>query len=301
MANNFSRTLRALRTDGPAGWLIQALVAALLLALWSGWFFGSRVTVLAVSASARAEVDRQVHPVDAPVAGRIVRVEMELGAEVEEGQLLVELEVEEQQSRLDEEQARLSGLESQLETLASELSGAELALQQWRAGRQAEVDEAQASWDEAREAATQAAKEATDLLALEDEGLVSQTELERARSEATRKRAAALAVRASLVRLRGDQQVEETTRRTEIDSLRRQTAQLEGEHAAITASLGGLRQDLAQRNIRAPAGGRLGEVTPLGAGAFVEEGDRLAAVVPSGRILAVAEFAPADAVGRIQP
>jgi membrane fusion protein (multidrug efflux system) len=257
--------------------------------------------VLAVSTSARAEVDRQVHPVDSPVAGRIVRVEMELGAEVTEGQLLVELEVEEQQSRLDEQQARLTGLEGQLESLALELSGAELALNQWRAARLAEVDEAQASYDEAREAADQATNEAADQLALEDEGLVSQQELERARSEATRKRAAADAERAALVRLRGDQQVEETTRRAELDALRRETAQLEGERAAITAAIGGLRQEVAQRNIRAPADGHLGEVTPLGAGAFVEEGDRLAAVVPTGRILAVAEFAPADAVGRIQP
>jgi multidrug resistance efflux pump len=301
LANNFSRTLRALRTDGPAGWLIQAVVAALLLGLWGAWFFGSRVTVLAVSTSARAEVDRQVHPVDAPVAGRIVRVEMELGAEVEKGQLLVELEVEEQRSRLDEQQARLTGLEGQLESLALELSGAELALSQWRAARQSELDEARASYNEAREAADQAAKEAADQVSLEEEGLVSKQELDRARSEATRKQAAADALRASLQRLLGDQRVEETTRRAELDNLRRETAQLEGERAAITAAVEGLRQELAQRHIRAPADGHLGEVTPLGAGAYVEEGDRLAAVVPTGRILAVAEFAPADVVGRIHP
>jgi multidrug resistance efflux pump len=301
LANNFSRTLRALRTDGPAGWLIQAVVAALLLGLWGAWLFGSRVTVLAVSTSARAEVDRQVHPVDAPVAGRIVRVEMELGAEVEKGQLLVELEVEEQRSRLDEQQARLTGLEGQLESLALELSGAELALSQWRAARQSELDEARASYNEAREAADQAAKEAADQVSLEEEGLVSKQELDRARSEATRKQAAADALRASLQRLLGDQRVEETTRRAELDNLRRETAQLEGERAAITAAVEGLRQELAQRHIRAPADGHLGEVTPLGAGAYVEEGDRLAAVVPTGRILAVAEFAPADVVGRIHP
>ena len=238
---------------------------------------------------------------DAPVAGRIVRVEMELGAEVEKGQLLVELEVEEQRSRLDEQQARLAGLESQLESLALELSGAELALSQWRAARQSELDEARASYNEAREAADQAAKEAADQVSLEEEGLVSKQELDRARSEATRKQAAADALRASLQRLLGDQQVEETTRRAELDNLRRETAQLEGERAAITAAVEGLRQELAQRHIRAPADGHLGEVTPLGAGAYVEEGDRLAAVVPTGRILAVAEFAPADVVGRIHP
>ncbi len=299
MANNFSRTLRALRADGPAGWLIQALVAALLLGLWGAWFFGSRVTVLAVSTSARAEVDRQAHPVDAPVAGRIARVDMQLGAEVEEGQLLVELEVEEQRSLLDEQQARLDGLDSQLESLALELSGAELALAQWRAGRQAEVDEARASYEEAREAALQAAKEAADQVALEDEGLVAKQELERARSEATRKQAAADALRASLLRLQGDQQVEETTRRAELDNLRRETAQLQGERAAVTAALEGLRQKLSQRLIRAPAAGRLGEVAQLGTGAYVEEGDRLATVVPTGRIRAVAEFDPADVVGRV--
>ncbi len=301
MANNFSRTLRALRTDGPAGWLIQALVAAALLGLWAGWFFGSRVIVLAVSTSARAEVDRQVHPVDAPVAGRIVRVDMELGAEVTEGQLLVELEVEEQRSRLEEQQARLTGLESQLESLALELSGVGLALDQWRAARQAEVDEARARYAEAREAAAQAAKEAADQVALEDEGLVPKQELERARSEATRKQAAAQSLRDGLTRLQGDQQVAETTRRAELDNLRRETAQLEGERAAITAAIEGLRQELAQRHIRAPAAGRLGEVAPLGAGAYVVEGDRLAAVVPTGRIRAVAEFDPADVVGRIHP
>jgi membrane fusion protein (multidrug efflux system) len=301
LANNFSRTLRALRTDGPTGWLVQALVATLLLALWGGWFFGSRVTVLAVSASARAEVDRQVNPVEAPVAGRIVRVQMELGAEVEKGQLLVELEVEEQRFRLDEQLARQTGLAGQLESLRLELNGAEKALNQWQAARQADLDEARARYDEARQAAELAAVEAAGQEALQEKGLVSEMELRRARSEAERTQSTANALRASLLRLEGSQQVEETTRRAELDNLRRETAQLEGEHAAVGAAVDALRQELALRNIRAPADGRLGEVVPLQAGAFVDEGDRLAAVVPTGRIRAVAEFASADAVGRIHP
>ncbi len=301
MANNFSRTLRALRSDGPAGWLVQAVVAAVLLALWALWFFAGSVTVLAVSTSARAEVDRQVHPVEAPVAGRIARLEMELGAEVEAGQLLVELEVEEQQPRIDEQQARLTGIAGQLDALRQELSGSERALTQWMEARGADLAEARARYQEAEQAAEQAAVEAQRLEALQEKGLVAELELLRARSEAERSRSTAAALHASLRRLQLNQLSEETTRRAELDNLRRDTAQLEGEAAAITAAAAALREELERHRIRAPASGRLGEVSPLQAGAFVEEGDRLAAVVPSGRIRAVAEFAAADAVGRIRP
>jgi membrane fusion protein (multidrug efflux system) len=301
MANNFSRTLRALRADGPSGWLAQALVAALLLGLWGAWFFGSRVTVLAVSASARAEVDRQVHSVDSPVAGRIARVEMELGAEVEEGQLLIELEAEEQQARLDEQRALLAGVEAQLASLELEVAGTGAALDQWTSARQANLEEARARYDEALQAASLAAIEADRQEELQTKGLVPEMEALRARSEADRARSTAEAERASLTRLERDQRSEATTRGAELDNLRRQTAELEGERAAIAAAVQALRQDVERRRVRAPAAGRLGEVAALRAGAFVDEGDRLATVVPEGRIRAVAEFAAADAVGRIQP
>ena len=56
-----------------------------------------------------------------------------------------------------------------------------------------------------------------------------------------------------------------------------------------------------RRSIRAPVNGRLGEVANIPAGSVVREGEKPAAVVPSGELRIVANFQPADALGRIQP
>ncbi len=300
MANNFSRTLRALRTDGPTGWLVKALVAALLLVAWGVWFFAGRVTVLAVSTTARTAVEREVYTVEAPVAGRITRLALELDATVEEGQLLVELEVDEQRHRLDERLAEVTGLEAQIASLEQEIAGARTALAEWLEAQQADLAAARARYDEARQAAEQAAVEAERLESLRASGLVPEIDLLRARSEAERSRSTAVALEAALLQLEWGQRSERTSRRAELDNLEREAAQLAGERAARSAAADGLRQELELRRIRAPASGRLGEVAPLQAGSFVDEGDRLAAVVPLGRIRAVAEFVPADAVGRIR-
>jgi HlyD family secretion protein len=47
--------------------------------------------------------------------------------------------------------------------------------------------------------------------------------------------------------------------------------------------------------------GRLGEVAVLRTGAFLQEGDKLGAIVPLGKLRVVAEFPPPAALGRIRP
>ena len=55
------------------------------------------------------------------------------------------------------------------------------------------------------------------------------------------------------------------------------------------------------RRVTAPVDGRLGEVAGLRPGAVVREGEGLGAVVPSGGLRVVAEFAPSSALGRVRP
>ena len=59
-------------------------------------------------------------------------------------------------------------------------------------------------------------------------------------------------------------------------------------------------REAERRSIRAPVAGRLGDVTPLQVGAVIREGDRLASIIPDGRVRVVAEFPP-TALGRTRP
>jgi membrane fusion protein (multidrug efflux system) len=68
----------------------------------------------------------------------------------------------------------------------------------------------------------------------------------------------------------------------------------------VDAVLSGLTHELEQHHIRAPAAGSLGEVTPLQPGTVIDKGQRLGAVVPTGELRVVAEFAPPEALGRIR-
>jgi membrane fusion protein (multidrug efflux system) len=59
--------------------------------------------------------------------------------------------------------------------------------------------------------------------------------------------------------------------------------------------------EIERREVRAPVDGRIGETTILRTGAVVQPGERLASIVPSGRLIVAAEFPANAAFGRIQP
>src|SRR5262249_49022544 len=76
---------------------------------------------------------------------------------------------------------------------------------------------------------------------------------------------------------------------------------LRGQVSMTTSTTRSLENEIERRRIRAPVDGRLGEVAELRVGSFVDEGQKLGAIVPSGRLRVVAEFAPSSALGRIKP
>ena len=103
MPSPFSRTLRALEADGHRRWMAGLIPALLLLAAWSVWFTRGRVAVYEVTDHAWLAVDREAHPIAAPVEGRVAAVRVALGQRVRTGEVLIELEAEEPRARLDEE------------------------------------------------------------------------------------------------------------------------------------------------------------------------------------------------------
>ena len=90
MATSFSRTLRSLDQQRRRSWLLLSLV--FVLSVGTSWLLLARVPVYEVTQQARLEVSRAAHPLAASVSGRVVRSQLQLGREVAEGDVLIELD-----------------------------------------------------------------------------------------------------------------------------------------------------------------------------------------------------------------
>jgi len=296
----FSQSLRALSLDRPRRSLLTATIAAVLLGAWAAWFFGAEVTVYETADTARIEVDRAAHTVDAPVAGRVVTNGLALGREVEAGEVLVELDAELPRRRLAEERARLGTLGPQIEALRRQLAAEEQVQRDARRAGGAAVEEGRAKRGEADLAVAQADDEARRAAKMFDGGAVTELELIRARSEAEKRRAALAAAAHDVDRLAGEERTRESESRSRMESLGRQIAELEGLEATSEAEIHVLDETVAKHVIRAPVRGKVGEVAQLYPGAWVREGEKLGAVVPAGALRAVADFPPPAALGRVR-
>ena len=300
MALRFARSIHALEVDRGGRVVASPLVAAALLGLWIAWALGARLSVYEVTSSARLEVALAAHRLEAGTTGRVVASRLDLGRQVAAGDVLVELDSVIERRQLEEEKARLASFGSQLAALREELAASEEAMRE-----QAEIGtrsrrEARARHEQATLAAGNAAERASRLGALQLDGVVPQLVALETRSEAEQQRALTAALAEAADRIDWEARVSQSDRRAHISQLRRELAQLEGQQTQARESIARLGEEIERRRIRAPIAGRLGEVADLRIGAVVQVSDRLAAVVPSGALGLVGEFAPAAALGRIR-
>jgi len=300
MASPFSRTLRSLEADGHRRSLLALVPALLFLGAWSAWFLSAKVTLYETTGSAWLSAEREAHPIAAPVGGRVSAVRAAIGQRVNAGDVLVELEGEEQSIRLDEERARQAALTGQIGALRQQIATGGQGLGEQRRATGAAAAEARSRTAEAEAASRLADQEAARQERLLAEGLVPPAEAERARSEAEQRRAAAESRRRELDRLTWSERTGESDRQGDIDELRRDLALLEGQAAAAAATVRRLERDLSLRTIRSPVTGRIGQLAPVRAGSVVAAGAQLGAVIPEGGLKVIAELPP-SALGRIRP
>jgi membrane fusion protein (multidrug efflux system) len=102
-------------------------------------------------------------------------------------------------------------------------------------------------------------------------------------------------------RVERDERTRLSDRHVRIQRLRGTLSRLDGEAASVEAAIRRLEYEVERRILRAPIAGRIAEAADLRIGAVVEEGDRLAAIVPDGPLRVVAQFAPAAVIGRVRP
>jgi multidrug resistance efflux pump len=301
VAASFSRTLRSLRSDDSRRTLLVALAGAVLIGAWCAWALFARIAVYESTPTARVEVEQASHAVQAPVAGRIVSSQVTLGREVAVGDVLYELDSAPQRLELGQATARLAAIGPELEAGKKELEAHAQAGVDSGQGINASVAEARAKTDEAKAAVKLAEEQLARAQRLRPEGLISQAELDKVVADLAQKRAAAEAVRISVDRIGASGRATLSDRKASKQSLAREIAALEGEETTTKALAARLEYEITRRVVRASVSGTIAEVGNLTVGSMVNEGDRMAAIVPAGTLRIIAEYAPAQALGRIRP
>jgi membrane fusion protein (multidrug efflux system) len=268
--------------------------------LWTLWFTTGRIAIYASSSSARLEVARENHPVDASVDGRIVSVRVAVGQPVNPGDVLVELDAVSERLARSEEEAVLVPTASQVSLLKDELAAEERALQGEQRAAQESVAQAEAESRRARTAAEFAAEESRRFSNLHAQKLLSDLEALRAMRLAEERASEADAAGMVPRRIARDAEAREQDRRVNIARLKRQIATIEATRNQAIAATRRIDYEIEKRVIRAQIGGTVADVAPLKAGAVITEGTRIATIVPRGDLKVVALFKPSVALGRVR-
>ena len=290
-----------LEADGARRWAPAVIVAVALLLAWCAWAVFAEVAVYATSSNARLEVDRAAHSIDAPVAGKLVAVDVVLGKHVEANDVLFVLDRESERLALEEARVQRPAAERQLEAVRREIAAEHEANERQASAGHSGAAEARARQREADTAAQLAADEAKRSTQLLASGVIAAAEDARAQSEAKRLAEEASAQHHALSRLELAERTGQADRQTRIEHLHRDEAALSGQIATLSATIARLEHEIELGKIRSPVRGRIGEIMSLQVGAVVAPGTRLALVVPEGTVRVIAGFTPDAAAGRVRP
>ena len=301
MSSHFSRSLRTIEGDGPRRAIILFGFILPLFALWALWFTTGRVAIYASSSSARLEVDRENHPVETAVAGRIISVRVAVGQSVSPGDILLELDAVPERLARSEEEAVLAPAAAQVKLLKDELAAEEAALLGERRAAQASVAQAEAESRRARTSAEFAAEESRRFSDLHAQKLLSDLETLRAKKQAEERASEAEAAGLAPRRIARDAEAREQDRRAHIARLRREIAGIEATRNQAIAATNRIGYEIEQRVVRAQVAGAIADVAPLRVGSVVAAGTRIVTIVPRGDLKVVALFKPSVALGRVRP
>jgi multidrug resistance efflux pump len=301
MRSLFAITDRQLARDRISRQGVLLAISALLAAAWVGWMLLARINVYATTDQARVEVAQAVYFVQAPLSGRVTKSSLELGRQVEPGDVLVELEADPQKLRIQGEETHETALQSQLTDLRRELDAQQRALAAERIDGSLAVEQARSSLAEAQETARLAQDEFKRRSELYKQGLLSQLDLEQYESDLKKKNIELESAQTAVGRAAREQRMHGGERQAHLEEIQSDIGRIEGELAVSGNTVEQLQHELGWRQIVAAGRGRLDETVDLKPGSYVREGDRLAAIVPDGQMRIVAYFEPRAAIGRVRP
>jgi len=303
MPSEFRQTSSVLRTDrdrSRRSLVLLALPGGLLL-LVGLWMSLARVPLYAVSESARLQARDEVHPVDTLVSGRVGAVNLPVGGHVRKGDILITLDATDVGLRLDEARAAERGLTAQIGALEAELAAREEALATTGVLGRASLSEARAARSETEAEAGFASREQERTDRLLQAGVVAEAEAARANATTAQAKAQVRTRDQRLTVLDTQTRRDIVDRRAQNESLQRSLAGLVAERDRARIQVKRLEVEHARHTVRAPIDGLLGQVRAPQVGSVVVVGQTAAVVTPETALELVADFAPANVVGRVRP
>lgn len=292
--------MASLRSDGFRRPLLVLFLAVVALGAWGAWLFGASLTVYEVSHHARLEVTSQVHPVQSPLAGRVIKTYLVLGREVKPGDLLLELDATTERFQLKEAEIRVTTLRARRVAIKKVLTAEQRALKVAQGAARTAIEEARARHREGSVSARYRKDKARRLTKLHKGGHMAESEFLRAQADAKKEQASVDTLRIAVTRLRGSKQTQDSDRRARIQRLASEAVAIQGQLVTTTSSISRLRHEIQRRRILAPVAGRIGDLTVLRVGSFVQEADKICSVVPPGKLRAVGHFTPQKSMGRLR-
>lgn len=300
MATPFSKSLASVHAEQSSKKSLWLILASTLLLLWFLWFFRVPVAVYSLSEAARLEVHTDIHPIHAPIIGRIEKVNVTLGEVVDKGDVLLTLDSERLAIRLREAKDLLNASQAEAEALVQHIQTISSGGESESSEVQAELLSAQASVEEAKLALAHAEDRLQRMRSLHDSGNVSDVELNDAKNTFEKLAAAHQAALSSLKKIEQAGATRKADRAARISELQTDLARLERERVEIQALIKQLEYEISQHVIRAPLDGRIGEIADLYVGMQVKEGERLGVFVPEGDLQVEAFFSPGEALGHLK-
>jgi len=215
-----------------------------------------------------AEETSQIAPV---AAGRVIATPVDVGARVQKGQVICELDPRDAQLRLDQAKAQLAEATANVRQMQSRI-GLSSSAAAFNADKVPEVAAAQANYQSAQANAKMAAADAQRYVNLAATGDVSQSALQRARTQQETAEAQVNAAR---------QQYEAAANAARQSSAAVSTS--EASLDAVKAQVAQAEKALADTKIRAPFDGFI-TARPVAAGEYVALQDKIATIVRIGTV-----------------
>ena len=296
----FTKTLRTLERSSPVSAIVRLAIAVTLLSGIAYWMLRVPVALYETSSEARLEIDSSTATVQAAMTGRVVESALAMGKVVKAGDILVRMDSLPEELLVREAKTRLSTVQPQIEALRAQIAEEEAAGVAEQRASASSVEEARLKIREAETPAKAAQVERRRYERLKKEGLAPDREVEKAIAEADRLDQVVNTARAAIERLEREQKTRDQQRLVRIAGIRTEITKLETSKANAQVSIERTNYDVERRVIRAPVGGMIGEAPVLRPGSVLQEGARVASIVPDGHLRIVAYFPSRAAFGRLQ-